>query len=184
MCIPSPRQPTTASPIAPGPSRTGWRTPELPSLLPPRGRLYCGRLTEQSGRRSEGARPRPEMVVRVWCLSVAHGGTAGEVAEKFGSGLRRPLGSLPGVAWSGIVARWICEGCGSRFVSNVPLPWQREFPQGARRPGLVQGRGGARRRVKQPGPLSSSLSCGGPHSQSGAGRRVCQQSPCLRLPDP
>lgn len=62
------------------------------------------------------------MVVLIWCGLVAHGGTAGEVAENFGSGLRRPLGPLPGVAWSVIVTPRISEGCGSRFVSNVPLP--------------------------------------------------------------
>lgn len=109
------------------------------------------------------------MVVHILCVSVAHGGTAGEVAE-FGSGLRRPLGPLPEVAWSVIVTPQISETCGSRFVSNVPLSWRREFPQGARRPGLAQGRGGALRKAKQPGPLSSSRSCGGRHRLSGAGR--------------
>lgn len=110
------------------------------------------------------------MVVHIWCVSIAQGETAGEVAEKFGSGLRRPLGPLPEVAWSVIVTPRISERCGSRFVSNVPLPWRREFPQGARRPGLAQGWGGARRKAKQPGPLSSSPSCGGRCSLSGAGR--------------
>lgn len=45
------------------------------------------------------------------------------------------------MAWSVIVTPQISEMCGSRFVSNVPLPWRREFPQGARRQGLAQGRG-------------------------------------------
>lgn len=92
------------------------------------------------------------MVVHSWCVSVAHWGTAGEVAEKFGSGLRRPLGPLPEVARSVIVTPRIFERCGSRFVSNVPLPWRREFPQGARRPGLAQGRGAARRGAKRSSP--------------------------------
>lgn len=40
--------------------------------------------------------------------------------------------------------------CGSRFVSDVPLPRRRELPQGVRRPGQAQGRGGARSEAARP----------------------------------
>lgn len=77
-------------------------------------------------------------------------GTTGEVAEKFSSGQRRPLRSLPRVAWNGILALQIPGGRGSRFVSRVPLPRRRELPQGARRPDRAQGRGGARSESARP----------------------------------
>lgn len=78
-------------------------------------------------------------------------GTTGEVAEKFGTVLRRPLGSLPRVAWSGTVAPQIPGVRGSRFVSCIPLLGWRELPQGARRSGRAQGVGrGAERSSPAP----------------------------------
>lgn len=61
------------------------------------------------------------------------------------------------MAWSAIVASRISEGCVSRFVSNVPLPWRREFPQSARRPGLAQGWGGAQSEAARPPKFQPEL---------------------------
>lgn len=49
--------------------------------------------------------------------------------------------------------------CGSRFVSDVPLPRRRELPQGVRRPSQAQGRGGARSEAARPPKFQPELRC-------------------------
>lgn len=135
--------------IAPGPSRIGLRLGELPGLLPPGKRcLWRTNWTLGAGVWMYTPDTRDDRSYMV------HGGgtwdTTGEVAEKFGSGLQRPIGSLPRAAWSGIVAPRIPGGRRSRFVSSVPLLGRRELPQGARRSGRAQGWGGARSEAARP----------------------------------
>lgn len=124
---------------------------ELPGLLPP-GRRCLWRANWTLG--VWMYTPRPEVVVHIGCVSVAHGAQQVKLQR---SSARDCGGSLPPAAWSGIVTRWIPGGRGSRFVSSVPLPRRRELPQGARRPGRAQGRGGARSKAARPPKFQPEL---------------------------